>query len=128
MVINIGINILLIIFIIVCLKNRKLIILLPYLSMIFFTGIYNILDEYIFVKVFGCGCVPSIQSNMFNINFNANDLRHWIYALLTILIICFSVLISKKIKKSYFKIIYIITSVCLNCFLAFEICKLYYWK
>ena len=65
-------------------KIKKLLLSLPYLLMIFITPFYNILDRNIFVKIFGCGCVPSTQTNMFNIDFNANDLRMLAYSIITI--------------------------------------------
>lgn len=75
MIWNILLFIVLIVWIIFYLKNKNTILTLPYLLMIFITPIYNILDQTIFVEIFGCGCVPTAKTNIFNIDFNANDLR-----------------------------------------------------
>lgn len=75
MFLNIILLAIFIIWIILLIRNRKTLLSLPYLLMIFITPIYNILDQKIFVDIFGCGCVPYTQTNMFNIDFNANDLR-----------------------------------------------------
>lgn len=65
----------LVIWIIAYIKNKKAILALPYLFMSFITPLYNILDSKVFVEVFECGCVLIAQTNMFNIDFNANNLR-----------------------------------------------------
>ena len=85
MIFNLLLLIILVIWIIVYIFNRKIIVSLPYLLMIFITPIYNILDTNIFVEIFGCGCVPSVQTNMFNIDFNANDLRFVVYNIITVI-------------------------------------------
>lgn len=100
---------------------------LPYLLMIFITPIYNILDQKIFVKVFGCGCVPSVQTNMFNIDFNANDLRFVVYTVISVLMVVLGINISKKFEKKQNKIIYNITIFLVNIILTFYVCKLYMW-
>lgn len=119
MEINVFIILLMLIYIFICFKKKKVILSLPYLIMVFFTGIYNILDSQIFVEVFGCGCVEG---------FNANYLRRYIYIALVLIISFIAVLLSKRINKKKLKIIYIISSVCVNILLAFEICKLYLWQ
>ena len=81
------------------LKNKKAILSLPYLLMFFFTPIYNILDQKVFVEIFGCGCVPSAQTNMFNIDFNANDLRLIVYNIFVFVLTVFGLFLSKKIEN-----------------------------
>lgn len=108
-------------------RNKKFILSLPYLLMIFMTPIYAILDRTIFVKILGCGCVPSAQTNMFNIAFNANDLRVVIYAVLTICMVILGAFFTKKLESKKEKIIYLITILAFNSFLAFQICKLMMW-
>ena len=108
-------------------KIKKLLLSLPYLLMIFITPFYNILDRNIFVKIFGCGCVPSTQTNMFNIDFNANDLRMLAYSIITIIAISISIHLSKKLKNKTCKIIYILTIITLNILLGLKICQLYMW-
>ena len=119
--------IILVLWIIIYLKNKKVILSLPYLLMIFFTPIYNILDQKIFVKIFGCGCVPYTQTNMFNIDFNANDLRLLVYNILAVAITVLGLFLSKKIKSKKIKVIYILTILVFNILLSFKISQLYMW-
>ena len=107
-------------------KEQKSYIIIT-LLMIFLTPIYNILDQKIFVKIFGCGCVPSAQTNMFNIDFNANDLRLIVYNLLAVSITILGLFLSKKIESKKLKIIYVLTILVLNILLAYKICQLYMW-
>ena len=118
MIWDIILLIILVVWIVIYLKNKKVILSLPYLLMIFLTPIYNILDQKIFVKIFGCGCVPSAQTNMFNIDFNANDLRLIVYNLLAV---------SITILGLFLSIIYVLTILVLNILLAYKICQLYMW-
>lgn len=127
MIINITIILMLIIWIIIYLKKKKIIISLPYLFIIFITPFYNFLDQKIFVKVFGCGCVPIAQTNMLNIDFNANDLRRLIYFIISITMIILGIKLSKLINKKLYKIIYITTIIVLNLLIMFYICKTYMW-
>jgi len=115
------------IWIILYLNNKKLIKSLPYLLMIFITPIYNILDQNVFVKVFGCGCVPFTQTNMFNIDFNANDLRALVYSILAISITVLGIFLSKKFESRKAKIIYVLTIGIVNILLAYTICQMYMW-
>lgn len=77
--------------------------------MLFFTPIYNILDRKVFVEILGCGCVPSAQTNMFNIDFNANDLRLIVYNILAFVLTVFGLFLSKKIENKKVKIMYVLT-------------------
>jgi hypothetical protein len=95
--------------------------------MIFLTPIYNILDQKIFVEIFGCGCVPSAQTNMFNIDFNANDLRLIVYNILAIFITFLGLFLSRNIESKKLKIIYVLTILVFNSLLAYTICQLYMW-
>lgn len=115
------------IWIIVYLKNKKAILALPYLLILFITPIYNILDQKVFVKVFGCGCVPYTQTNMFNINFNANNLRFVVYIILSIALTILGIFLSKRIESKILKIIYVITIFVINILLTFKICQLCMW-
>ena len=127
MIWNIILLIILVLWIIIYLKNKKVILSLPYLLMIFFTPIYNILDQKIFVEILGCGCVPYTQTNMFNIDFNANDLRLLVYNILAVAITVLGLFLSKKIESKKIKIIYILTILVFNILLAFKISQLYMW-
>jgi hypothetical protein len=127
MIWNILLLIILVIWIIIYIKNKKAILALPYLLMSFITPFYIILDQKVFVEIFGCGCVPSAQTNMFNIDFNANDLRLVVYNVLSILISVLGIFLSKKLDRKKSKVIYIISILVLNLLLAYKICHLYMW-
>ena len=77
--------------------------------MLIITPIYNILDNIIFVEVFGCGCVPIAQTNMFNIDFNANDLRRLVYGVIALAMFILGIILSKNIESKKKKATYIIT-------------------
>lgn len=122
--------ILLVIFItwlVMYIKNKKSIRALPYLLMLFITPIYNILDGNVFVDIFGCGCVPITQTNMLNIDFNANNLRFVVYNVIAILISVLGFALSKKFENRKNKIIYVATVIIFNLILALQICRLYMW-
>lgn len=123
----IPIILLLIVWIICYIKNKKAIMALPYLYLLFITPLYNVLDRYIFVEVFGCGCVPSTQTNMLNISFNANDLRALIYFLSSILMVIIGVLNSKNFKNGNLRILYIFTIIICNLIVAYTIIENYKW-
>ena len=127
MILNIIVLVILILWIIIYVKNKKSILSLPYLLMIFFTPVYNILDQKIFVKIFGCGCAPYTQTNMFNIDFNANDLRILVYNILAVAITILGIVLSKKIESKKIKIVYILTILAFNILLAYKIWKLCMW-
>lgn len=129
MIWNILLLIILVVWVIVYKKNKKVLLVLPYLLMIFITPIYNILDQKVFVEIFGCGCVPSAQTNMFNINFNANNLRLIVYSILAIIITTLGLFLSKKIDSKKIKaILYVVTIFITNMLLTFKICQLYMWN
>lgn len=71
--------------------------------------------------------MPSAQTNMFNIDFNANDLRLIVYNLLAVSITILGLFLSKKIESKKLKIIYVLTILVLNILLAYKICQLYMW-
>ena len=127
MIWNILVLIILIVWIVAYLKNKRSILSLPYFLMIFITPIYNILDQKFFVEIFGCGCVPYTQTNMFNIDFNANDLRQLVYNILAIVITILGIFLLKKIESKKAKVIYITTVFIFNFLLAYKICQLYMW-
>ena len=108
----------LVVILIVYLKKKGFLISLPYLIMFFITPIYSILDQNIFVKVFGCGCVPSAQTNMFNIAFNANDLRLVVYVIITLIMAILGLFFFKKLKSRREKATYISTIILFKRLLA----------
>ena len=127
MILDIILLIVLFVWIILYIKNKNAIKALPYLLMIFITPFYNFLDQKIFVEIFGCGWVPVAQTNMFNIDFNANDLRRLVYSVIAIAVIILGIFLAKKIQIKKKKAIYIITIVIFNILLALKICQMYMW-
>lgn len=108
-------------------EKRKVVAALPYLVMPLMTPIYNILDSKIFVEVFGCGCVPVAQSNMLNIDFNANDLRRTVYSIVACLMLAWGIHISKAFKDRTAKVIYCVTIFVFNIVLTNYICRMFMW-
>lgn len=127
MILDILIAVILVVILIVYLKNKGFVVSLPYLLMFFITPIYSILDQNIFVKVFGCGCVASAQTNMLNIAFNANDLRVVVYTVITMAMVIVGTILAKKWENKKEKMTYIITILLFNSLLTFEICKIAMW-
>ena len=80
----------------------------------FISSWYRLLDVFIFVNVFGCGCVPTDQTNMFNIPFNANDLRILIYSILNIICMIMGIILSKRINNKILKVIYVLLILVVN--------------
>lgn len=124
----IPIILLLIVWIICYIKNKKAMMVLPYLYLLFITPLYNLLDRYIFVEVFGCGCVPSTQTNMLNISFNANDLRTLVYFFSAVWMAIMGALNSKNFKNSNLRILYIFTIIICNLTVAYTIIENYNWN
>ena len=118
----------LIVWLLMYIKNRKAIIALPYLVIPFITPIYNILDQKIFVEIFGCGCVPIAQTNMFNIDFNANDLRRVVYIIMSFIMLILGIILSKKFDSKKTKIIYNISIIVFNIIFTYFICRMYMWE
>ena len=106
--------------------KNKIIALLPFLAMLIFIPIYYILDNVILVDIFGCGCVPTTQSNMFNIPYNANDLRLTVFSVLTIMLSIWGVHISKNFNNIA-KITYCITVVLVNVLLTVLVVETFMW-
>ena len=107
--------------------KKNLVMILPFLLLPLFLPIYIILDNLILVDVFGCGCVPSTQSNMFNISFNANDLRLTIFSALSIGLFVWSVYISKIFNKKIAKFLYCSGVLIVNMLLTLWVVKTFMW-
>ncbi len=108
-------------------KTKKALLALPYLILLFITPIYEILNQYIFLKILGCGCVPLTQKNILNIPFNANDLRLVIFSIFLIIDCIYSKKLMKQIKKEN-RLIYIISIIIVNIILIFLINKIFMWS
>jgi len=107
--------------------KKKIVAILPFIMVPILIPIYMILDSMILVDIFGCGCVPSTQTNMLNIPFNANDLRLTIFTLLTIGVSVWSVIISKSFNKKSTKIFYCLAVILLNVILTFWFVNTFMW-
>lgn len=107
--------------------KKKIILILPIIIMPIIIPIYIILDNLILVDIFGCGCVPSTQTNMLNIPYNANDLRVTVFSALTIGLFIWSVVIAKTFKRKIAKIIYCFTVILLDVILTLWIVNAFMW-
>lgn len=107
---------------------KKIKYVLPYIAMPILTPFYNLLDRFVIVEVFGCGCVPSAQTNMLNIAFNANDFRFVFYFALTVVMTIVGVKMSKDLSKKALRILYGISVLTVNSLLCMEICKAFMWN
>lgn len=121
------IGIIFLIWLVVYFKNKKAKYILPYLILIFITPFYELLDKLLFLKVFGCGCVPETNKNMLGIGFNANDLRITCYFLLSIFIFWYSFKLSKGFKRKDEKIVYGVSTLIINLFVIYFINKIFMW-
>ena len=110
-------------------KSMKKIIIpvMPFVIMPLTIPVYRILDQLIFVKVFGCGCVPSTQTNMLNIPFNANDLHMVVFFGMAFVISIWSIFIVERFKNRVFRIIYCILVIGLNVGLAQWVINSFMW-
>ena len=107
--------------------KKKLIVILPFILMPVSIPVYQILDSLILVDLFGCGCVPSVQTNRFNIAFNANDLRLTVLSLLTILLTVCSMVISRTFSRKILKPVYCLGTFLLNAMLTLWAVKTFMW-
>ena len=107
--------------------RKVLKIIMPFLIIFVVTPIYNILDRLILVKVFGCGCVPSAQSNMLNSAFNANDLRLLVYGILIIGMVVLATIFSKIFTSKFLRFLYTITVFGVNVLISILICRAMMW-
>ena len=86
--------------------KKKISAALPFLIIPILIPVYRILDSLILVNIFGCGCVPSTQTNTLNIPFNANDLRMAVFLVMTIGLFIWSFAASKAFQKKAAKLLY----------------------
>lgn len=107
--------------------KKKIIAIFPFLIMPIFIPIYVIFDNLFLVDIFGCGCVPSTQTNMLNIPFNANDLRLVVFAGLTIGLSAWGIIISKRFHKKIAKFLYCLVVLVLNAMLTLWVVKTFLW-
>lgn len=98
--------------------KKKIIAALPFAIIPAFIPLYSFLDSMVLVEIFGCGCVPSAQTNMLNIPFNANDLRLAVFSALTVALSVWSGFIAKNFKNKIARIIYFFGAVLFNILLT----------
>ncbi|MBE6933055.1 MAG: hypothetical protein E7464_06740 [Ruminococcaceae bacterium] len=108
--------------------NKKLLTAMPFIVMPIFLPIYMALDGSILVEVFGCGCVPSIETNMLGIPFNANDLRAAVFTVLTIGLSVWGMFISRRFHRKSTRFFYCLAVILLNAILALWVIKTFVWK
>ena len=107
--------------------KKKIVAILPFAVMPILIPVYCVLDNIVFVEVFGCGCVPSAQTNMLNIPFNANDLRLVVFSLVTLAITVWGIFISKRFSKRAVQIIYCLFVLLINVMLTIWVVKTFMW-
>lgn len=107
--------------------KKKLIAAIPFLALPISIPVYYLLDSLALVEIFGCGCVPSTQTNMLNIPFNANDLRLTVFSILTIGLSIWSIAIAKGFDKKWKKLLYCLSVFLLNVILTVWVVKTFMW-
>lgn len=108
--------------------KKKLLLILPLVAIPVFIPIYCILDRLVFLEVFGCGCVPSVQTNLLHIPFNANDLRLTVFSLLTIALFVLSFYLSKAFKSRAARIMYCAVILLYNVLWTMWIVRTFMWN
>ncbi len=107
--------------------KKKILAVVPLITVPILIPIYCLLDSLIFVDVFGCGCVPSTQTNMLNIPFTANDLRLAVFSVLTTGMATLSVVLSRAFPKKITKILYFSAVILLNVALTMWVVNAFMW-
>lgn len=107
---------------------KKFKLILPFLIIPIITPIYLYLHVNVFIDIFGCGCVPSTETNILNIPFNTNDLRLVVYAILIILATALSVIFSKSFEDKKKRFWYCAITFITATFISLIACSLYIWK
>ncbi len=110
------------------LRHKKAILALPYLTMPAITPVYIVLDQNVFVEIFGCGCVPIAQTNRLGIDFNANDLRNLVYSVLVPINIGLALWLCRKLSSKLWRAVYVLTVAACNLLLAVAICNTMMWN
>ncbi len=106
---------------------KKFLYVLPYITLLIFTPIYNALDRMFFIKIFGCGCVPIAQTNMFNIGYNANDLRMSVFSVLTLVLTAFGYRLSQTFENKANRMVYCVGIFVVNVILTIYVYRTFMW-
>ena len=107
--------------------KTKIMNVMPFLIIPIVTPFYIILDRIFLVDVFGCGCVPTAQTNMLNIPYNANDLRLTVYLVLATVMFVWSMLQARHFQKKNAKAIYCGAVIGWNLLLTGWVVKAFMW-
>ena len=107
--------------------KKKILAVVPFITVPILIPIYCFLDSFIFIDIFGCGCVPSTQTNMLNIPFNSNDLRLIVFSVLTVGMAVLGVILSRAFHKKIKKILYCFAAILLNVALTMWVVKAFMW-
>ena len=107
--------------------KKKILSVVPFIIIPILIPAYCMLDSFILVEIFGCGCVPSTQTNILNIPFNANDLRLTVFSVLTICMTIWGIAISKSFQRKNTKTLYRIAVLLLNTILTLWVVKAFMW-
>ena len=107
--------------------KKKILAVVPFITVPILIPLYCFLDSFIFIDIFGCGCVPSTQTNMLNIPFNANDLRLIVFSVLTVDMAVLGVILSRAFHKKITKILYCFAAILLNVALTMWVVKAFMW-
>jgi len=105
-----------IIFVVLCIYWKKFRYISLYLYNLVTFGIIHYLNQTILIEWFGCGCVPSIQTNRLGIPFNTNQVIALYYSIVLIVILILSRKFSKDLQ---YKHLYIATVMLLNILLSY---------
>ena len=107
--------------------KKKILAVVHFITVPILIPLYCFLDSFIFIDIFGCGCVPSTQTNMLNIPFNANDLRLIVFSVLTVDMAVLGVILSRAFHKKITKILYCFAAILLNVALTMWVVKAFMW-
>ena len=107
--------------------KKKIVGIVPFIIIPILIPVYCMLDSLILVEIFGCGCVPTTQTNTLNIPFNANDLRLTVFSVLTIVMTIWGIAISKSFQRKNTKTLYLNAVLLLNTILTLWVVKAFMW-
>lgn len=88
---------------------------------------YRILNETVLINILGCGC-PTDSVDVAREIIDANDFTKLFFTFVSIAIIVISVYKVKNISKVSFKVIYMVSIVCICIFVANIFCQSMMWK
>lgn len=108
--------------------KKQIVLILPFIIIPVFIPIYAILDNLFLVDIFGCGCVPSAQTNMLNIPYNANNLRSTVFSVLTVILSIYGFKLSKNLKNKLVKVSYCVAVIIFNSLLTTWFVNTFMWR